>query len=90
MFVAAAVILQMSALWAAPPRVSCACYSQQPASASTASVSGIVRDAAVREAVRDEITTFVAGLGFAVMGVMPSPIEGGDGNVEYLIGARRD
>jgi 23S rRNA (cytidine1920-2'-O)/16S rRNA (cytidine1409-2'-O)-methyltransferase len=51
---------------------------------------GIVRDAAVREAVRDEITAFVAGLGLAIIGVMPSPIEGGDGNVEYLIGARRD
>ena len=50
---------------------------------------GIVRDAAVREAVRDEITAFVAGLGLAIIGVMPSPIEGGQGNVEYLIGARR-
>ena len=50
---------------------------------------GIVRDAAVRDAVRDDITALVAGLGFTVIGVMPSPIEGGDGNVEYLIGARR-
>lgn len=50
---------------------------------------GIVRDVAVREAVRDEVTAFVIGLGFGVLGVMPSPIEGGDGNVEYLIGARR-
>ena len=51
---------------------------------------GIVRDDAVRETVRDEITAFVAGLGLAIIGVIPSPIEGGDGNVEYLIGARRD
>jgi 23S rRNA (cytidine1920-2'-O)/16S rRNA (cytidine1409-2'-O)-methyltransferase len=50
---------------------------------------GIVRDAAVREGVRDDIAAFVAGLGFEVGGVVPSPIEGGDGNVEYLIGARR-
>jgi 23S rRNA (cytidine1920-2'-O)/16S rRNA (cytidine1409-2'-O)-methyltransferase len=50
---------------------------------------GIVRDAAVREAVRDDLTAFVAGLGFDVIGVAPSPIEGGDGNLEYLIGARR-
>jgi len=28
-------------------------------------------------------------LGFAVEGVIPSPIEGGDGNREYLLGARR-
>jgi 23S rRNA (cytidine1920-2'-O)/16S rRNA (cytidine1409-2'-O)-methyltransferase len=39
--------------------------------------------------VRDDITAFVAGLGFDVVGVAPSPIEGGDGNLEYLIGARR-
>lgn len=47
MFVAAALLLQMSTLWGPPPHVRCACYSQQPASgASTSSVSGIVRDAA--------------------------------------------
>jgi 23S rRNA (cytidine1920-2'-O)/16S rRNA (cytidine1409-2'-O)-methyltransferase len=50
---------------------------------------GIVRDAAVREAVRDDLHAFVAGLGFEVAGVVPSPVAGGDGNVEYLIGARR-
>jgi 23S rRNA (cytidine1920-2'-O)/16S rRNA (cytidine1409-2'-O)-methyltransferase len=50
---------------------------------------GIVRDPAVREAVRDDITAFVAGLGFDVIGAARSPIEGGDGNLEYLIGARR-
>jgi 23S rRNA (cytidine1920-2'-O)/16S rRNA (cytidine1409-2'-O)-methyltransferase len=49
---------------------------------------GIVRDAAVREAVRDDLTALIAGLGFSVVGVVPSPIAGGDGNVEYLIGAR--
>jgi 23S rRNA (cytidine1920-2'-O)/16S rRNA (cytidine1409-2'-O)-methyltransferase len=50
---------------------------------------GIVRDAAVREAVRDDIAAFIGGLGFEVIGTIPSPIEGGDGNLEYLIGARR-
>jgi 23S rRNA (cytidine1920-2'-O)/16S rRNA (cytidine1409-2'-O)-methyltransferase len=32
---------------------------------------------------------FVAALGFAVDDVIPSPIAGGDGNREYLLGARR-
>jgi 23S rRNA (cytidine1920-2'-O)/16S rRNA (cytidine1409-2'-O)-methyltransferase len=36
-----------------------------------------------------EIEAFVAALGFAVAGVVPSPIEGGDGNREFLLGARR-
>jgi 23S rRNA (cytidine1920-2'-O)/16S rRNA (cytidine1409-2'-O)-methyltransferase len=32
---------------------------------------------------------FIAALGFQVIGVEPSPIEGGDGNREFLLGARR-
>jgi len=48
---------------------------------------GIVRDAAVRQAVCEDIETLVQSLGGAAIGVIPSPIEGGDGNVEYLIGA---
>ena len=50
---------------------------------------GIVRDAATHAAVCDEIGTFVAGLGWNVHGVIPSPIEGGDGNREFLLGASR-
>ena len=30
----------------------------------------------------------VAGLGFNITGVIPSPIEGGDGNQEFLLGAQ--
>ncbi len=48
---------------------------------------GIVRDDAVRQQVRDEIAALLTSLGARVLGVIPSPIEGGDGNVEYLIGA---
>jgi hemolysin TlyA family protein len=50
---------------------------------------GIVRDAAIHRAVCEDMTDFVAGLGFTVMGIVPSPIEGGDGNREFLLGARR-
>lgn len=50
---------------------------------------GLVRDEAVRRRVCREIADFVAALGFAVEGPVPSPIEGGDGNREYLLGARR-
>ena len=48
---------------------------------------GIVRDDAVRQRVCDDIAALVTSLGAGVLGVIPSPIEGGDGNVEYLIGA---
>jgi 23S rRNA (cytidine1920-2'-O)/16S rRNA (cytidine1409-2'-O)-methyltransferase len=50
---------------------------------------GIVRDEAVHRAVCEDLTAFVASLGFAPLGLVPSPIEGGDGNREFLLGARR-
>ena len=50
---------------------------------------GVVRDAAVHAAVCDDITAFTDTRGWRVLGVIPSPIEGGDGNVEFLLGAQR-
>ncbi|MDP2410056.1 MAG: TlyA family RNA methyltransferase [Pseudolabrys sp.] len=50
---------------------------------------GVVRDAAVHAAVCDDISTFATSLGWRVRRVIPSPIEGGDGNVEFLLGAER-
>jgi 23S rRNA (cytidine1920-2'-O)/16S rRNA (cytidine1409-2'-O)-methyltransferase len=51
---------------------------------------GIVRDEAVHRDVCESMTAFVASLGFTPLGLVPSPIEGGDGNREFLLGARRD
>ncbi|HEY4141421.1 MAG TPA: TlyA family RNA methyltransferase [Pseudolabrys sp.] len=51
---------------------------------------GIVRDAAIHTAVCDDISNAVKALGWRVLGVMPSPIAGGDGNAEFLIGAAHD
>ncbi len=48
---------------------------------------GVVRDAAVHTAVCDDIAAVVASLGWRVDGVIPSPISGGDGNVEFLLSA---
>lgn len=48
---------------------------------------GIVRDETVRKQVCDDIAALMTSLGASVLGVIASPIEGGDGNVEYLIGA---
>ncbi|MBF9231866.1 TlyA family RNA methyltransferase [Microvirga alba] len=50
---------------------------------------GIVRDEAVHRAVCEDMTAFIASLGFAPLGLIPSPIQGGDGNREFLLGARR-
>jgi 23S rRNA (cytidine1920-2'-O)/16S rRNA (cytidine1409-2'-O)-methyltransferase len=50
---------------------------------------GVVRDAAIHAAVCEDIAGFVTGLGWTVHGVIPSPIAGGDGNREFLLGAAR-
>jgi 23S rRNA (cytidine1920-2'-O)/16S rRNA (cytidine1409-2'-O)-methyltransferase len=50
---------------------------------------GIVRDEAVRKAVCADIERFIAAEDWRVIGAMESPIPGGEGNREFLIGARR-
>jgi len=51
---------------------------------------GVVRDAAVHREVCDDIAAFAGSLGWRVLGVIPSPIAGGDGNVEFLLAAERE
>ncbi|PZQ15881.1 MAG: TlyA family rRNA (cytidine-2'-O)-methyltransferase [Ancylobacter novellus] len=49
---------------------------------------GIVKDEAARRRARDGAVGLVESLGYAVLGHSPSPIAGGDGNVEHLLVAR--
>lgn len=50
---------------------------------------GVVRDEAIRNAQADKIAAWLGGLpGWEVVGVIPSPVAGGSGNLEFLIGAR--
>ena len=50
---------------------------------------GIVRAAEDRERAVARVRDFLEGEAWTVIGVVRSPIEGGSGNVEFLIGARR-
>jgi 23S rRNA (cytidine1920-2'-O)/16S rRNA (cytidine1409-2'-O)-methyltransferase len=50
---------------------------------------GIVRDENVRQAACAEIARFIAAEGWRVIGAIESPLAGGAGNREFLIGARR-
>jgi 23S rRNA (cytidine1920-2'-O)/16S rRNA (cytidine1409-2'-O)-methyltransferase len=50
---------------------------------------GVIRDEEVRQRVLDEVITVLSGLGAAIMGTMVSPLTGADGNVEYLVHARK-
>jgi 23S rRNA (cytidine1920-2'-O)/16S rRNA (cytidine1409-2'-O)-methyltransferase len=51
---------------------------------------GIVRDPDMHAGICDDIAAFVTSLGWTVIGIAPSPITGGDGNREFLLGAARD
>ena len=52
---------------------------------------GVVRDPDAREAAVASVSRWLArDMGWSVIGVVPSPIAGGSGNREYLLGARRD
>ncbi|HVU19935.1 MAG TPA: TlyA family RNA methyltransferase [Rhizomicrobium sp.] len=51
---------------------------------------GIVRDAAIQDAVLADIVTWLpTNAGWSVIGAMESPVKGGDGNREFLIAARK-
>ena len=50
---------------------------------------GVVRDHGSRGGLRRH-RGFVASLGWRVIGIIPSPIAGGDGNAEFLLGAAHD
>lgn len=52
---------------------------------------GIVRDEKTRQAQIDKISSWISSQkDWRTLGVVPSPIEGGSGNQEYLIGAKRN
>jgi 23S rRNA (cytidine1920-2'-O)/16S rRNA (cytidine1409-2'-O)-methyltransferase len=50
---------------------------------------GIVRNAMVHQQICDDISAFAASLGCTHIQVFPSSIKGGDGNIEFFLGARR-
>jgi 23S rRNA (cytidine1920-2'-O)/16S rRNA (cytidine1409-2'-O)-methyltransferase len=50
---------------------------------------GIIRNAMVHQEICDDVAAFAASLGCTGIQVFPSSIAGGDGNIEFFIGARR-
>ena len=49
---------------------------------------GLVRDPAVHAEVCAAVRSVLEGLGAAILGLIDSPVPGGDGNSEFLIGAK--
>lgn len=50
---------------------------------------GIIRNAMVHQEICDDIASFAASLGCTDIQIFPSSITGGDGNIEFFMGARR-
>jgi len=46
---------------------------------------GVVRDPAVHQAVCDDVVAWLGSIGWLVEGVVPSPITGPEGNIEFLV-----
>lgn len=53
------------------------------------SKGGIIRNAMVHQEICGDIAAFAASLGCTDIQLFPSSIKGGDGNIEFFIGARR-
>ncbi len=50
---------------------------------------GVVRDPVLHQRVCDEVSAWLTDSGWSVCGIVPSPITGPEGNVEFLIWASR-
>jgi 23S rRNA (cytidine1920-2'-O)/16S rRNA (cytidine1409-2'-O)-methyltransferase len=88
-FISLKAILPVALSLAAAPMRLLALIKPQFEAPRAAIKKGIVRDAGVHQAVCDDISTFATSLGCRDIEVFPSSIAGGDGNIEFFLGARR-
>lgn len=87
-FISLKLILPIIAALAAPSAELVALIKPQFEAGRKLVRKGVVRDPVVHTAVCDDLVTFTRKLGWNVLGVIVSPITGGDGNREFLLGAR--
>ena len=88
-FISLALVLERPLSLAATEATLVALIKPQFESGRGAGKKGVVRDAAAHEAACAKIAEVLTRLGWRVAGIAPSPIEGGDGNREFLICGRR-
>jgi 23S rRNA (cytidine1920-2'-O)/16S rRNA (cytidine1409-2'-O)-methyltransferase len=89
-FIALAKVLAVPLTFAAPAaRLMALIKPQFEAGRGEVGRGGVVRDAAVHARVCAEVSAWVTAQGWTVAGIAPSPITGPEGNVEFLIAARR-
>src|ERR1700709_1033236 len=88
-FISLKLVLPVALSLAASPMHLLALIKPQFEAARRHSRRGIIRNAMVHQEVCDDIAAFAASLGCTGIEVFPSSITGGDGNIEFFIGARR-
>ena len=88
-FISLKAVLPVALSLAAAPMSLLALIKPQFEAPRKHSKRGIVRDAAVHQVVCGDTAAFAASLGCTDIRVFPSSIKGGDGNIEFFLGARR-
>jgi 23S rRNA (cytidine1920-2'-O)/16S rRNA (cytidine1409-2'-O)-methyltransferase len=88
-FISLTHVLPAATRLAAPQALLVALVKPQFEAAPAQVKKGIVRDPAVQEEARSRIAVALDTLGWTVLETIISPLRGGDGNLEFLIGARR-
>jgi 23S rRNA (cytidine1920-2'-O)/16S rRNA (cytidine1409-2'-O)-methyltransferase len=88
-FISLKAVLPVALSLAAAPMHLLALIKPQFEAARKHSKRGIIRNAMVHQEICDDIAGFAAQLGCTDIRVFPSSISGGDGNIEFFLGARR-
>ncbi|WP_456619730.1 MULTISPECIES: TlyA family RNA methyltransferase [unclassified Bradyrhizobium] len=88
-FISLKTVLPVALSLAAAPMSLLALIKPQFEAERKHSKKGIIRDAAVHQEICDDIAAFAASLGCTDIEVFASSIAGGDGNIEFFLGARR-
>jgi 23S rRNA (cytidine1920-2'-O)/16S rRNA (cytidine1409-2'-O)-methyltransferase len=88
-FISLKAVLPVALALAAAPMHLLALIKPQFEAGRKHSKRGIIRNAMVHQEICDDIAAFVASQGCTDIEVFPSSITGGDGNIEFFIGARR-
>jgi 23S rRNA (cytidine1920-2'-O)/16S rRNA (cytidine1409-2'-O)-methyltransferase len=88
-FISLRLVLPVALSLAAAPMHLLALIKPQFEAPRKHSKGGIIRNAMVHQQVCDDISALAASLGCTDIQVFPSSIKGGDGNIEFFLGARR-
>ena len=90
-FIGLAKVLEVPLALAARPSVLVALIKPQfEVGKAEVGKGGVVRDPALHARVCDDVRGWLEAAGWTIAGVVPSPITGPEGNIEFLIAARRN